>query len=141
MTITPGKNAQPQVSGEPRPPGPAARPNAAARPSLTEMIRERTLGQELIPVHALPDLMPSSRRGKKLALATIYRWILKGKLKSVRIGGGRFVTPAWLAEFIESSGAVPSMTHPADAARRAGIELDRLLARPGSGSAARRCSR
>lgn len=100
---------------------------------LAQLIRNNRLRDELIPIKRLPDLLPSSRPGKRIALATIYRWILRGKLRSRKIGGSVYVTVDDLIDFIGSrsqQGARPT-GHPASemsaAADRAGEELDRLL--------------
>ncbi len=87
---------------------------------LAHLIRDRQLRGELIPVHELPNLIPSCRKGKKLALATVYRWILKGRLPTLRIGGGRFVTAAALAQFIQTPCSQAMITDPVDTARKAG---------------------
>ena len=99
---------------------------------LAELIRNNRLREELIPLKQLPDLIPSSRRGARLALPTIYRWILRGKLKSRKIGGSVYVTVQDLAEFVggRQDGEPSAPRSPAavtGAAHRAGQELDRLL--------------
>ncbi len=35
---------------------------------------------------------------------TVYRWIYKGKLKAIKVGGGLRVTEAQLKEFVEVKG-------------------------------------
>lgn len=44
-----------------------------------------------IPVAQVPQLLPSCRPGRKLALSTVYRWIARGQLDCCRRGRWRFV--------------------------------------------------
>lgn len=106
--------------------------DAIEKNDLADLIRNNRLREELIPLKQLPDLIPSSRPGARLALPTIYRWILRGKLKSRKIGGSLYVTVQDLADFVGAArgndmpaGQVPATG--AAAARRAGEELDQLL--------------
>lgn len=66
---------------------------------------------ELRPLAEYSQRIPSSRGGKSLNRATLWRWALKGlqgvKLQTVRIGGGRYTCDAWVCEFI----AARSETH------------------------------
>lgn len=83
---------------------------------------------ELIPLHRLPDLIPSSHRGKKLALATLYRWAASGRLPTVKVGGGRYVTQGDLARILSARQlSEPAPAGPTSAGKLAGAELDRLL--------------
>lgn len=89
---------------------------------------------ELIPIHRLPDLIPSSRRGKKLALATIYRWCQQGRIPTLKVGGGRYVTATALAELLNSDSRAAPVSEGASAAGAAfdaGVLLDRLLSKSG----------
>jgi hypothetical protein len=95
---------------------------------LPDLIRQRRLHDELIPIHKIVDLIPSSRRNKKLAVATVYRWILRGELQSLKIGGARFVTAEALTEFIRrKSSPDPLSSGSSRASEEAGAELDSLL--------------
>ncbi len=85
---------------------------------------------DLVPIHELPDLIPSSRRGKKLALATLYRWAQQGRIPTVKIGGSRYVARDALAQLfsaVDSSGTDPRAEANGTDAVRAGLALDRLL--------------
>lgn len=104
--------------------------------SIYDLIRTGQIHEDLIPLNRIPDLLPSSRSGKRVARTTIIRWFLKGLLKGRKIGGSWFVTAHDLAQFVDSK----SKEHPlsmaeASAARlsaqRAGAELDRLLGKAG----------
>lgn len=62
--------------------------------------------EELRPLREYAQRLPSSRAGKRVHPATLYRWALKGlsggtPLRTVRMGGGRFTCDAWVAEFME----------------------------------------
>ena len=95
--------------------------------TLGHSIRNETLRDELIPLHRLPDLIPSSRKGKTLAMPTIYRWIESGRLKTLKIAGGRYITAGVLEAFLggDEGMAAPSGTGDATAgADAAGKELD-----------------
>jgi len=103
----------------------------ATTTTLGNLIRNETLKDELIPIHRLPALIPSSRRGKTLAMPTIYRWIESGKLKTLKIAGGRYVTAGDLEAFLggDEGMVAPSMTGDATAgADAAGKELDLVFA-------------
>lgn len=95
------------------------------------VVVEKSQIPELIPLHRLPDLIPSSRRGKKLALATIYRWSQRGRIPTVKIGGSRYVSASALAQILSvtADGTAARPESPNLAAKRAGAELDALLAR------------
>jgi hypothetical protein len=79
----------------------------------------------LIPLHRVPDLVPSSQPGKRLALSTVFRWALQGRLRTVKVGGGRYVTAADLLAFVR--GPSRAGEPPAADARKAGEQLDRAL--------------
>lgn len=46
---------------------------------------------DLIPLKDACKLLPSGRAGKRVHLATLYRWVLSGKLPAVRRGRNYFV--------------------------------------------------
>src|SRR4051794_8723767 len=87
---------------------------------------------QLIPLNRVPDLIPSSRRGKRLAIGTVYRWVQRGRLATVKVGGSRYTTPDALSRFMAAgeAGAALSARAPSGsaAAESAGVQLDRLLA-------------
>lgn len=89
---------------------------------------------ELIPITRLPDLIPSSRRGRKLSMPTVYNWMNRGKLRTRKIGGSRYVLGEDLADFLQGD-AVPAspLAGPGrtTAAKEAGDELDQILSRKG----------
>ena len=100
--------------------------------TLGNLIRNETLKDELIPIHRLPALIPSSRRGKTLAMPTIYRWIESGRLKTLKIAGGRYVTAGDLEAFLGGDVDMAARSVAGDAtagADTAGKELDMLFLR------------
>jgi hypothetical protein len=92
---------------------------------------------DLIPVRQLPSLIPSSHGGKVLSVGTLYRWIAAGKLKTRKIGGGRFVTADDLAKFLEGEPERPMRSSNAASPPRrpstvkAGEQLDQILGSKG----------
>jgi hypothetical protein len=62
--------------------------------------------ERLLPVSQVPDKIPSPRRGYKLGLATVYRWINEG-LETVKIGGVRLTSIEALARFAEHGAKDP----------------------------------
>lgn len=61
--------------------------------------------RQLRPLADYADRLPSSRRGKKLNRATLWRWALRGfpdgrYLRTVALGSGRFTCDAWVAQFL-----------------------------------------
>ncbi len=72
--------------------------------------------EELIPVGRLPSLIPSSRPGKRLNLATIWRWSTHGvrgaRLETVLIGGVRYTSGAAVTRFVEALNATSGTCHP-----------------------------
>ena len=59
----------------------------------------------LRPLAEYSGRLPSSRPGKQLHRATLWRWALKGSngvvLRTVKLGGSRCTCDAWLCEFIQ----------------------------------------
>lgn len=55
-------------------------------------------------------LIPSRKRGKRVSLPTIYRWVNDGKLATVQIGGGRFVYGAELLRFMHAGAIATTAT-------------------------------
>src|SRR5438045_2494641 len=86
---------------------------------------------QLIPLHRLPEIIPSSRPGKKLSLATCYRWAATGRLPTVKVGGSRYVSESDLASLLDPENSSPSRQDPdpSGRAQRAGSELDLLLSK------------
>lgn len=72
---------------------------------------------KLRPLAEYSDRLPSSRRGKRLHRATLFRWVSPGvrggiALRSVRLGGCRYTSDAWVAEFMRATSAADSLPHP-----------------------------
>ena len=67
---------------------------------------------ELIAFREVPELLPSRRLGRPLCLSTVRIWATRGlrgvRLKSVRIGGIRYTSEAWLRDFIRATGGADS---------------------------------
>lgn len=61
--------------------------------------------QELIALRELPKLLPKRPNGKRVHLATIYRWIQRGvrgvRLRATKIGGSTFIEQRNLDDFID----------------------------------------
>jgi hypothetical protein len=59
--------------------------------------------QEFVCLREVPDRLPK-RNGRKLGLATIYRWAKDGcqgvRLETWQLGGCRYTTPAALEQFV-----------------------------------------
>ncbi len=77
----------------------------------------------LWPLRELPARLPLSPRGKKLHVATAFRWHSRGvrgrKLKAVLVGGSLYTSDEWLRAFIEGkSEPAASSGNPADASAR-----------------------
>lgn len=91
---------------------------------------EKSQLPELIPLHQLPALIPSSRPGKRLAIATVYRWAQQGRIRTVKIGGSRYVVRDALAQLFSAADSPSDDPRPETRgtdAHRAGLALDRLL--------------
>lgn len=65
-------------------------------------------GEQLVAIPEVPDFMPT-RRGKKLHISTVYRWVLKGAhgkvLDSAMLGGIRYTSLEALERFLGTSTA------------------------------------
>lgn len=65
-------------------------------------------GEQLVAVPEVPDYLPT-RRGKKLHISTVYRWVLKGTrgkvLDSALLGGIRYTSLEALERFLGTSTA------------------------------------
>jgi hypothetical protein len=53
------------------------------------------------------ERLPRGKNGRKVAISTIYRWIFRGvrgtRLRSVRIGGRRYITERALSDFLSAA--------------------------------------
>ncbi|QDV73804.1 DUF1580 domain-containing protein [Botrimarina mediterranea] len=60
-------------------------------------------GEQLVSLQEVPDYLPT-RRGKKVHITTIYRWVLKGVrgkvLESALLGGIRYTSLEALQRFL-----------------------------------------
>ena len=65
-------------------------------------------GEQLVAISQVPDFIPP-RRGKKLHMSTVYRWVLKGArgkvLDSALLGGVRYTSLEALQRFMGTSPA------------------------------------
>jgi hypothetical protein len=79
------------------------------------------LSEELIPLTKIPDLIPSTTPGRRLAFATIWRWTTYGvrgrRLETVRIGGSSYTSREAIARFAEHPGECDTLQAPARALR------------------------
>ena len=85
---------------------------------------------ELIPLHEIPKIVPSTRPGKRIHLSTVYRWAMSGRLPSVKIAGGRYVTKDALLQLVNGAEPKRRPVPPNERARAASAELQRLLGKP-----------
>ena len=64
-----------------------------------------SLTDSMIPLSAVPTLLPARRAGKKTAPSTVHRWTKAGlrgvKLRYVQCGGVKCVTAQMLEEFFD----------------------------------------
>lgn len=84
--------------------------------------------EQLVHVNEVPAHVPKSTSGKKVSLATCWRWIQRGcrgvKLETLLIGGKRFTSLEALQRFAEATtaaadGALPFSTSTPSARRKA----------------------
>jgi hypothetical protein len=68
------------------------------------------LDPSCLRLHPLADYarrLPSSRIGKRLNRATLWRWALRGikgsRLRTVALGGGRMTCDAWVWQFMRGT--------------------------------------
>ena len=85
--------------------------------------------ENLIPLRAVPQLLPSRPNGKRLHISAVYRWTLRGvkgiRLETVRIGGTTYTSREAIQRFSELlSGELPSAqpANPVSRARQRQIE-------------------
>lgn len=60
--------------------------------------------ESMIPLNQVPRIFPALRHGKRVNVATIFRWTNEGcqgvRLKFVKLGSTRCTTREWIAEFV-----------------------------------------
>ena len=65
-------------------------------------------GEKLLAIQKVPDYLPT-RRGKKIHITTVYRWVLKGVrgkiLESTLLGGVRYTSLEALERFLSTTTA------------------------------------
>lgn len=99
--------------------------------------------RRLRPLAHYTRRLPSSRRGKRLNRATLWRWALRGarggrRLQTVCLGAGRMTCDAWVWEFVCRPGAPADRAQagdlglPADVHRRIAKEVGVRLQEPGA---------
>jgi len=70
--------------------------------------------EQLVHVNEIPAQVPKTTTGKKVSLATCWRWIQRGcrgvKLESVLIGGKRYTSLEALQRFVERTTAAADGT-------------------------------
>src|SRR4051794_33966776 len=64
------------------------------------------INERLLSLGQAAKLLPGRQPGKPIAVVTISRWCLRGlrgnRLRSVMVGGSRYTTRKWVAEFIQA---------------------------------------
>jgi hypothetical protein len=71
------------------------------------------LVERLIPLTEVPDFIPSTTLGRRLSIATVWRWAKFGvrgrRLESVKVGGSFYTSREAIARFAEdpADGATP----------------------------------
>lgn len=60
--------------------------------------------ERLVPLAEVPALLPPNRRGRRLHISVVYRWVQKGmrgiRLEAVQLGGRRVTSSEALSRFI-----------------------------------------
>jgi hypothetical protein len=101
---------------------------------LAEWLRPEII-RVAIPLRDVPRYLPRLRRGKRVHVATVYRWAGRGvrgeRLATFRVGGTLCTTPdllaAFLARLTEPSGDAPAHNQSRPrTSREVERELDRL---------------
>ena len=62
--------------------------------------------ENLVPLGQVPTIVPSSHPGKRLNIATVWRWATHGvrgvQLESILIGGARYTSREAVARFVDA---------------------------------------
>jgi hypothetical protein len=90
---------------------------------------------KLVRVDQLPNLLPCGKRGKRVAISAVYRWMQRGGLPFLRIGGSRYTSlravQAWAQLRTTGNSTMKVAAPPAVPATRSNTEsviaLDREL--------------
>jgi hypothetical protein len=92
--------------------------------------------EKLIRLEDVADYLPSSRRGKRLGRAVVFRWALHGVrgtvLETMKVGGARFTSIEAVQRFVErqNEGGEGHCPHHPDAfAKRAAAAAEKLRGR------------
>ncbi|HKQ48567.1 MAG TPA: DUF1580 domain-containing protein [Phycisphaerae bacterium] len=85
--------------------------------------------ENLIPLRAVPQLLPSRPNGKRLHISAVYRWTLRGvkgiRLETVRIGGTTYTSREAIQRFSErlsGSEQSPQLVNPVSRSRQRQLE-------------------
>jgi hypothetical protein len=77
--------------------------------------------EALIPLREVGSIIPSSRYGKRLNFATIWRWAMHGargrRLEAVKLGGSLYTSREAISRFAEHVTGSDTPTSPAPAVR------------------------
>lgn len=101
---------------------------------------------QLVRIRDIPRLLPPNSRGRRVSLATVYRWVTRDGLPTVRVGGTQFTSLEALQAWCESRSRRGHI-HPAPAlpvtrgAQRAASEAARVLGLDPSGPRQANCGR
>jgi excisionase family DNA binding protein len=87
---------------------------------MSESIEEPDLIAELADAH----LVPEAAKVVRLSVPALWRHILSGRLRSVKVGGRRFVPRQALVDFVRACNT-PRTRQPTTARRRSPAELRR----------------
>lgn len=92
--------------------------------------------EKLIRLEDVRDYIPSSRKGKKLGKAVIFRWAGRGirgiVLETIRCGGARITSAEAIQRFVEAQNQTPHHASAVDSrkavgrAQKASAELSKL---------------
>lgn len=94
------------------------------------MIAIDLVNHTLVDVRRIPDLLPRNSSGKKVALATIYRWIQRYNLPVIRVGARQYSSTEALQAWCQiRTQRDPASTPPAPGLRQKSAERAAAQAR------------
>ena len=83
--------------------------------------------EDLIPVREVPAALPLQPGGRRIHLATVYRWMSRGvrgvRLEWIRIGGHTFTSREALVRFVEATSTIGGSAD-AEKANRRGAQVN-----------------